>query len=281
MNKVFRYGFYSLLAALALNMASCTSEYSYDAAEPVKANQQASIVADETELNYEYSDETQTFTFDVIRPDDSQAASISLECDNSAVKIPETVEFAQGQNTATVTATANLQMGQTESCTIKVADKDANPYSEENGYYMQKFTLFRDYKWTKVGSCTFYDATFTRETVDGVEIQQYDHDNTIYRLVSPFYALGIAGNKSASIQFKLNADGSANAGVAGTYALNLQGQLSPYGMAYYTSGSYAGYCSFSNKDNVYTCNYIYTYNGEPWNVGRFMFEWTEGCPLQQ
>lgn len=281
MKKVFKYGFYTLLAAFTLTVASCTDDYSYDAAEPVKENQQASIVADETEWNYEYTDDTQTFTFDVVRPDDSQAATINLECDNSAIQIPATVDFAQGQKSVTVTATAKMEMGQTESCTIKVADKDANPYSEANGYYMQKFTLFRDYKWTKVGSCTFQDALFTDNTVEGVEIQQYDHDKSIYRLVAPFYAVGIGSEKSANIKFQVNADGSAKTIVPGAYALDLQGGLSAYSMAYYATGSYAGYCTFTNQGNAYVCSYIYTKNGQPWNVGQFAFQWTEGCPLQQ
>lgn len=284
MKNIFKYGLYSVIAAMSLvSVSSCTDEYSYDPAAPVTdGGAKAQIVAESTDYTFE-GDDKQEFTFTVTRPDASQAATVGLECNSSKVSVPATVEFAAGEKEKEVTATASLDLEEREAVTIKVADKDADIYSQDGGYYQQVFNLYHDYAWEDAGTCTFVDVTLSNQQAGatGVKIQKYPKAANKYRIVKPFEAaLGAEG--SGDIVFYLNEDGSAKSVEGGAIKLGLSLNTSSgrqiFDLAYYTSGNYAGYCNFLSQNNVYQINMILTTGGSPYTTYTCMFQWDEQWP---
>ena len=277
MKKIFKYGLFSVLAAVA--MASCTDEYKYDAADPVTNQNEpkATIEADEVSYTFE-GDEAETFTFNVTRQNSDKAESVDIESAHLLAgdgrESKTTVDFAAGETSKEVKATTSLEVGEKITCTVKVADKNADIYSSTNGHYMQEFTLFHDYPWTDAGSCTFIDYTFGQGKygANGVKIQQYSADKNTYRIVKPFEAtFGAEG--SDNIVFYLNDDGSAKSLKAGGIKLNVSG----YSLTYYAAGNYASYCTFTNQQNQYDMTMIIS-KGSQLGIAEFFFIWDEGWP---
>lgn len=276
MKKIFKYGLFSVLATVA--MASCTDEYKYDAADPVTNQNEPKATIEAEEVSYTYEgDEAETFTFNVTRQNSDKAESVDIECDNPRVTLDKTtVDFAAGETSKEVKGTTSLEVGEKITCTVKVADKNADIYSSTDGHYMQEFTLFHDYPWTDAGSCTFIDYTFSegKYGANDVKIQQYSADKNTYRIVKPFEAaLGAEG--SDNIVFYVKDDGSAKSLKAGNIKLN----VGNYTLTYYASGNYASYCTFTNQGKQYGMTMIIS-NGSQLGVAQFYFIWDEGCPYK-
>lgn len=274
MNKILKYGLYSVMAAMSLVSVSCTDEYKYDPADPANAdNAKAAIEAAKTNFVIE-GDEAATFTFNVTRPNGGGAATVALECNNPKVTIPATVNFEAGETSKEVTANVDIDFLESLNCVIKVADKDADIYSEANGHYMLNFSVSRDYAWKTVGTCTVADLTLSQGKLqnDGILLQQYSKDSSKYRLYKPFYYLfgpdnGVTDCKN--FVFYLNEDMTPKSVVPYTDEFNL---LNQYGFAYYGAGSnYASYCHFEYKEGAYYVGALLTQGGSPYANYSFAF----------
>lgn len=187
-----------------------------------------------------------------------------------------TVNFADGQGTAFVNVKAkNLDKGLTYTYTMRLADAAVADVDTNFNKVYQSITVevVSDYTWVDAGTCTFIDNNFfDAAEVDGVQVVQALENKTIFRIIEPYQALTDGTDDAAdfadadNIEFYLNPDGTPNY-VKGPF------YVSGYGMEYFTSGGYAGYCTFEVEDNHYFVNHLISVDGAVKYLGEFEFIW--------
>lgn len=184
------------------------------------------------------------------------------------------VTFAAGEATALVNVKAtNLEKGQTYTYKMTlddaaVADVDTN---FNKAYQTITVKIVSDYTWEDAGTCTFIDNNFyDAGTVEGVQVVQALENKTIFRIIKPYQKLteGTADEAdyadADNIEFHLKADGSPDYIVGPFY-------VAGYGMEYFTSGGYAGYCTFVNQGNYFIVNHLISVDGAVKYLGEFEF----------
>lgn len=152
MKNLLKYAFAFVASALVLS--ACTDEYEYT---PADAYDGIYLTADATNFTFTPADESQEFTFKVVRPHGGAAESISLTSDNELFTVPATVDFEAGQTEAEVTVSCSLEAGQSETLNITLPEGtyDLNYFS---GSF--SFSVSCDYVWEDAGTATFIEDVF-------------------------------------------------------------------------------------------------------------------------
>ena len=272
MNTIIKKSYLSIVAAMALVLASCTDDYSYSPA-PALNNAKVTLEAEETSYYYEGAVENQEFSFKVNRADASGEATVSLVCDNNKVHIPATVSFTTGETSKTVTATSSLAKGEKITVSISAAEEDADIYSTSQYIVI---TLERDkYAWVTCGKAEFYDFTFSDGESAVVEVQRCEGegvDNT-YKLVNPFFYVYEEG--SGDVKIELDNTGKPKGLITDNGVIATLGGYDYY----YNTASYAAYCSFEkDEDGVYWVGSLLKAGSSLYTGGMFAWIWTEGYP---
>ena len=277
-NKFFKFNSVVLSALFAFVLVSCTDEYEYEAA-PVPNNAGITLSTEDTDFYFEGTQDKQSFTFFVNRPENSKdnAVTVSLVCDNEKVQLPETVSFAIGETSKEITANCSLEKGDKITVSISASEKDANVYSE-NQYII--VTLERDrYAWLTCGKAIFTDFNFGAGDEDEwveVEVQRCEGEDVVntYKLVQPFTML--YGEGSGDVKFEINANGTikeiiTDGGVIAT--------LAGYDF-YFDPVGYGAYCNFEkDAEGYYIINHLLKKGSSLYVGSGFVFQWTEGYPF--
>lgn len=109
MSKTIKYWQLCLMAILAMAFSACTEEYEYD---PTTDTATTGAYMETTNTSIILTeDEAQQFSFIVSRHDSTTATTYKLYTDNDKVEIPETVSFAAGEKSKTITASLNVPLG--------------------------------------------------------------------------------------------------------------------------------------------------------------------------
>jgi hypothetical protein len=124
--------------------------------------------------------------------------------------------------------------------------------------------------WEEVGEVNLTDNTFTGET-HSVKLEKFNGRNE-YRLVDPF-----ATGEDQYLRFFLDEEGNAD---EANFPPGDQ-DCGAEGYSFYWHPGYVGqYCVFTNKDNVYTLQFLLLYSGDNklYTGGEIIFTWIEGYP---
>jgi len=231
MKKIFLYAF--VMLAGFVGMASCTEEYDYEPASVDDMGGNGSLSASEDGTAYMFTpDAEQLITFNVSRINADEAGDIALVSDNSKVTVPETVSFEAGEQTKTVTATCNVEVGGNESVTISVAAEDAFLYA-------QNALTFTIQVFPEI-SVTYIYALYASSYPEGLPVKLYDLGNGQYRL--PAYGYDY------DIDFTINAKNQIFVDPQPAW------DHSNYG-AVYVMGNASGDASADGSGNCYAGNY--------------------------
>lgn len=128
MKNLIKYTFAAILGVLTF--ASCTNEYDYEPADATNMGGNGWVKASEAGTTYMFvPGEEQTITFIVGRVNAEQAGSVKLTSSDK-LNVPSVVEFAAGEESKEVTATANVEVGGNETLTVSVAEGEGFLYSQ-------------------------------------------------------------------------------------------------------------------------------------------------------
>lgn len=262
----------ALVALAVMALSGCAADD--EDFTPGELDNGAYLYASSTNLTYTPDDE-QVLTLNVGRMDSTQAQTINLTSDNDAFQVPSSVSFAAGQSSTTLSIPFNMEIGETDTLTIKLSKENASNYGADS----LTFIVMRDYNWDAAGEGEFSETGFGLSAT-GVPVQHARGTN-IYRLVRPFYyACQQAGETTlptgGNIQFTLSNTGEFQL-ADGIYSIDDSGKELPYQM-YYDNGNYSQYCNISQDGKTITVNYFLLKDKKLHGPVSFTFDWTTGYP---
>lgn len=256
MKNLLKYAFAFVASALVLS--ACTDEYEYT---PADAYDGVYLTADAKSFTFTPADESQEFTFKVVRPHGGAAESISLTSDNELFTVPATVDFEAGQTEAEVTVSCSLEAGQSETLNITLPEGtyDLNYFS---GSF--SFNVSCDYIWEDAGTAIFYERSFTG--ADKQVAVSHAVGTNMYVLKS-VYASGY--------DFTFTLDEDYNALSCEDF---VSGYSHPtYGMVTYYYRPDSG-CYFVNDGYEFEICHIATVSAGSFGLKSNYFDWVEGYP---
>lgn len=223
MSKTIKYWQLCLMAILAMAFSACTEEYEYDPTTDT-ATTGAYMETINTSIILT-EDEAQQFSFIVSRHDSTTATTYKLYTDNDKVEIPETVSFAAGEKSKTITAKLNFPVATIQKkVVIGIDSADAYTYGAHSltfivsrvkkvsgAKYYESGLFFEGAEW----DVSVYENGFTKNA-DGTTIASY-------LVVEPY------GNEDVSSALRLTENE--------TKGYNLEINLSNDGKAELVSGS--------------------------------------------
>lgn len=129
MKNIFKY----TLAALfgVLSFASCTNDFEYEGADPNNLGGNGYVESTKAGTTFMFvPGQTQDVQFVVGRINAEEEGTVSLTSNSDKLSVPATVQFAKGEKSKTITATANIATGATEKIVVSVAEGDAYLYAQ-------------------------------------------------------------------------------------------------------------------------------------------------------
>lgn len=158
MKKIFKYTFGALFGVVAFT--ACTNEYEYDGVgEAENPNAAGVYFTENNKKSFEVEPGNEQFNLTLERTNTTEAQTVGIsvvEDEAGVFEVPETVEFAAGEKTATLHITApTAQEGGEYSLTVAIADNDRGIYAAG----MQGYTInMAVQKWEKLGTGYWLDG---------------------------------------------------------------------------------------------------------------------------
>lgn len=222
MSKTIKYWQLCLMAILAMAFSACTEEYEYD---PTTDTATTGAYMETTNTSIILTeDEAQQFSFIVSRHDSTTATTYKLYTDNDKVEIPETVSFAAGEKSKTITASLNVPLGTVQKkIVIGIDSADAYTY----GAHSLTFIVSRV---KKISGCQIFatGGVFKGAALWNMDIYEYGKVvengavvSTSYFVKDPYASTGLPEDcigKGNQFTFTLTPDGKATMG-SGTNSL--------------------------------------------------------------
>ena len=236
--NLFKYSQAIVCMALALSFNACTDEVDRDPS-PVQTEGVQAYFYQDTQTEYSFlPEDEQTFTFMVGRQT-TDAATVHLTSDNASFTVPQTIDFAAGETSKTVTVTCDLEIGESASLTLTLGEGDTYVY----GATEMIFNISRDYTWVSAGTVAYTESAFGLGT-GSVAIEQAKENPSLYRLKNLYESLAGAGQADQiSLQFTLDENYQA-------LSIIPSGSFFDLGVGYwflYDAENYPQYCYFTNE----------------------------------
>lgn len=238
MSKTIKYWQLCLMAILAMAFSACTEEYEYD---PTTDTATTGAYMETTNTSIILTeDEAQQFSFIVSRHDSTTATTYKLYTDNDKVEIPETVSFAAGEKSKTITAKLNVPLGTVQKkIVIGIDSADTYTYGAHSlTFVISRLKKISDCQMIAIGG--FFDGigSWNMDVYEyGKVVENGAVVSTSYFVKDPYaYDLGLPEDcigKGNQFTFTLTPNGKATMG-SGTnslfyYSASLSGDASVVG----------------------------------------------------
>lgn len=199
------------------------------------------------------------------------------------------VTFAAGSGEAVVNIeAANLYPGVRDTCIITLSDADAATADTitKSQVAQTVITVMRNFNWSAAGSGTFYDMTFSGASAT-VSVEHADGTD-LYRFVTPLQtlcersadALAVYEAVPGGVSWEFTLDAQGNISVEdGIYDMERGTSIIGY-QIYYDSANFASYCNIMNDGGLITWNFMLLLGNDLYTGGQFIFQWTDGYPVQ-
>lgn len=252
--KFFRYLGLAVSAGLLLGFSSCSDDDDYAPGNPAPDNCMGVYFDAGNAAEFILTPDQETVDVKVCRKEAAEAASVPVKVeytDTTAIQVPATVEFAQGEKEATLTISVKgLTPKKKFGFKIDVDEAYADPYTKQDGSTVLQSTVLVS-QWKKVlENVRFYYAGFTDLPVTYSDIYQLEG-------VNQFYITNMLGS-GADLYFKIN--GTFNA----DNLADCSGELVP------VEGKGAAIYDYQ----TYKQNYIVA--GVDSSTGDYLWNWTVG-----
>ena len=155
-----------LLALAAFAFAACEKPAPYEPGAPMDLNGPNVYFSDDNDIDYVLPSDVNSFQIEICREDATSAVSVPLKalCGvEGAFVVPEKVEFASGEDKATVTVTTgtNFEMFKEYSLTLSIPEEYTHAYKpQDKSPNIMVTVLQEDYVPYANGVffCTFLDS---------------------------------------------------------------------------------------------------------------------------
>lgn len=278
--KLYKSFLFTALAATAALATGCSDEDQWDAYP-----QETAYSFAQATNNYSYvptDSVPSSFEVKIYRSNTNGQVELPLVVDysGSVLSTGDSVVFADGSNEATcVIEVGEPVIGQSETMTIAIDTAQAYVVSP-TGNMALSFNFTLDYTWVAAGSCNFISNW--DEAEGKVEIQKAaEYEGNLYRLVSPYYALGTGYCKDPGYHLQFELD--ENYEPLSLPKLQNSGEASSkggYWQLYYNPAQ--EFCAFLREGTLFTI-----YGGWAAGVGETFglyayaeekFDWNDGYP---
>ncbi|MDD3080530.1 MAG: hypothetical protein PHH37_15715 [Paludibacter sp.] len=272
-NKIYLLGF----TAVLLLFTACQEDVLRDASpEDTSDGAQAYFSeSNKTSLSFSPSDPT-TFSVEIGRRKTENAGVVkfTVEDEKGVFALDDSVSFEAGEKTKEIQVDFSaMTLGMTADLILKLNAEDATMY----GASKISISVLRDYLWVDKGTVQFTENDFELGTVS-VPIQMAK-GTQLFRLKDLYNVLTKNDDDPIPVGYHLNFYlDTLNNWAATQFQTGFQDVGTGYEIYYATSGSLAGYCSFTSQDNVYSAEYIITPDRSALYLGAFSFVWDNGFP---
>ena len=161
------------------------------------------------------------------------------------------------------------------------------PIASPSGKLASSVSINIDYTWVGAGSCLMTSTWVGNSDPIRIKIQKAKEGTGLYRLVSPYWVMepdycdeDIA--PSRHLQFVIDEEDGTAISVPTFIPLGeFNSSGAEYQWYFVTTGSLAGYCSFTNEGNTYTLNTLrYTGGSLYATQGPEVWVWDDGYPFE-
>lgn len=161
------------------------------------------------------------------------------------------------------------------------------PIASPSGKLASSVSINIDYTWVSAGSCLMTSTWVGNSDPIRIKIQKAKEGTGLYRLVSPYWVMepdycdeDIA--PSRHLQFVIDEEDGTAISVPTFIPLGeFNSSGAEYQWYFVTTGSLAGYCSFTNEGNTYTLNTLRYTDGSLYPTqGPEVWVWDDGYPFE-
>lgn len=245
----YKIAYMLAFAVFAMGFAACSDDDDYTPAAPVPEDCMQVYFSETNETDYEIApDELTSTTINVsvmhLRTADAASVPVKAFQTGDVFVVPATVEFAAGQDTATLPITLKETGSGAFSLNLAIEDEQyADPYKVVEGSPLFGINL-TVVKWNLLGTGTYTYTGWWEETQTGLELYQRD-GTTTYKF--PDWGGGI--------ELTFTCDESGNITVPQQY---IGANHSSYGAVYITSSNAdaSSYYDAGSKTYYFNCRYI-------------------------
>ncbi|MBP3786360.1 MAG: hypothetical protein J6I32_07060 [Bacteroidaceae bacterium] len=260
------------------------------------------VVDDESTGAFAFADEAfaDKDTIDVVFPAGERSVDVlvNVNAENIAIGQEAYMELAIAQ-TARYEVESIEQVTDTiwdeadpEKYTIETSNDTTwkeilEPIASPSGKLASSVSITIDYTWVSAGSCLMTSTWVGNSDPIRIKIQKAKEGTGLYRLVSPYWVMEpdycdeeIA--PSRHLQFVIDEEDGTAISVPTFIPLGVfNSSGAEYQWYFVTTGSLAGYCSFTNEGNTYTLNTLrYTGGSLYATQGPEVWVWDEGYPFE-
>lgn len=230
-----------------------------------------------TSLSFSPSDAT-TFTIEIGRRKFEQAGVVeyTIEDKEGVFVLDNSVSFEAGEKIKEIEVDFSaMELGMNATLVLKIKPDDVTLY----GASSLSVSVLRDYVWVDRGTVEFTEDDFGLGTAT-VSIQMAQ-GTQLFRLKDLYSVLTTNDDDPVSAGYHLTFYlDTINNWAADQISEGFQDLGTGYELYYVTTGNLAAYCTFTNRDNVYSAKYLLTPDGNSLYLGSFSFVWSEGFPLE-
>ncbi len=266
-NKIYLLG----ISALLFAFSACVEEVLRDPSpEDTATGAQAYFSENnETSLSFLPSDTT-IFTVEIGRRkfDQAEVVNFTVEDKDEVFELENSVSFQAGESVKTVEVDfSEMDLGMEAELVLTIDSKDGTLY----GNSKLTLSVLRDYEWIDKGTVELEEHLFGLPS-GTVPIQQAK-ETEIFRLKDWFHLLDDDEDDPAPegyhLMFYLD---TTNNYSAVSFIEGFQDIGIGYDVRWDSSGQFAGYCSFTSKDNIYNASYLVQRGTSLW-IGGVSFVW--------
>ncbi len=153
--KVINQLFFLSLLIGALAFTACSEDIEREPSPVPTEGVQAYVYAESTSLTFVPTDAL-SFTLNVARQNAQEAAAVHLQAEGEGFTLPETVDFAAGENVKQVLITFDIPIGTTSTLKVSVPEEESYVYANSE----ITFTITLDYTWEDYGTGTYTSMLF-------------------------------------------------------------------------------------------------------------------------